>query len=154
MAKLTQAEIKAKADEWAKLDGKIKKAESDKGVELDPFIVEFNEKTKLIVEKHDNKIAGIASKKAAVEGEILGWLEGQGKPIALAGDLAIAANEMQVSSRKIDARKFFDKVKDRGAAFWQCVTIGIQKADKYLGKTQVDAMATKESKLVASLKLK
>jgi hypothetical protein len=154
VAKLTQAEIKERADEWAKLDGKIKKAESDKGAELDPFVVEFNEKTKAIVERHDRKIAQLVSKKADIEDQVIAWLGAQGKPIALAGDLAVAANEMAIGSRKLDPKTFFEKVKERTPDFWNCVTIAIQRADKFLGKDKVDALASKESKLVASLKLK
>lgn len=154
MSKLSQAEVKERADEWARLDGKIKKAEDEKAAELDPFVVKFNESTKPVLAKHDPKIKKLVDKRDAIEDEVLTWLETHGKAIALEGDLAVAANETQTSARKLDAETFFSKVKERGKEFWACVSIGIQKADKYLGKDKVDKMATTESKLVSVLKLK
>lgn len=154
MARLSQADVKAKADEWALLADKVRLAENKKNAELDPFVVEFNEKTKGIVTKHDRKIGLLVEQRVELEEEITDWLEAQGKVIALSGDLAVAANELQVGSRKIDAENFFAKVTDRSAAFWECITVAIAKAEKYLGKDKVDDLSSKSSKLVATLKLK
>jgi hypothetical protein len=152
--KLTQAEVRAAADEWARLSGKVKAAEDAMNAELDPFVVEFNEKTKAVTARHDAKIGKLIKQRDELQSQVIGWLDGHGKPIALEGDLAVAANETQTSARRLDAETFFSKVKDRGKEFWACVSIGIQKADKYLGKDKVDKMATTESKLVSVLKLK
>lgn len=154
MAKLTQAEVKAKADEYAGLQQKIQKAEDAKARELAPFEAEFEEKTAAIVEKHDAKIVKLANQAAAIEDEVLGWLNGVGKPIALEGELAVASVQLKTSSRKIDPETFFKYVKDKSAAFWDCVSIGIAKAEKLVGNDKIDQISSTESKLVASLKLK
>lgn len=154
MSKLTQAEIKAKADEIVRIDARISHLETKRGMELDPYLIEFNEKTKEIVARYDGKVAQLASKRQDLVDQVIGWLESQKKSIVLEGEVAIAANELVVGKRTIGAKKFFDQVKDRSAGFWDCLTVAIQKADKFLGKDKVDAMAEKETKLVASVKAK
>ncbi|MFZ1699973.1 MAG: hypothetical protein WBO10_07925 [Pyrinomonadaceae bacterium] len=154
MAKMTQAEIKAKADEWARLDGKIKKAESDKTAALEPFVTEFNERTATVAKRYDKRIGKLVEERATIEDEVTEWLEKHGKAIALAGDLAVAANELKVGSRSIDPETFFDRVKDRSKDFWNCVGIAIAKAEKLIGSDKVDEMSSKTSKMVATLKLK
>ena len=154
MAKLTQAEVKAKADEYARLQQKMQKAEDARNRELEPFRAEYEEKIAAIVSKHDSKMQKLADQAAAIEDEVLGWLNGVGKPIAIEGELAVASVQLKTSSRKIDAQTFFNFVKDRSAAFWECVTIGIAKAEKLVGNDKIDKISSQETKLVASLKLK
>lgn len=154
MAKLTQAEIKAKADEYAGLVAKISKAEEAKDRELAPYRAEYENQVNAIENKHDSRIGKLMRQAGDIEEEVLGWLNGVEKPIVLEGELALAAVEMQVSSRKIDPETFFKFVKDKTAAFWDCVTIGIAKAEKIVGKDKINAVSSQESKLVAVLKLK
>lgn len=154
MAKLTQAEVKAKADEYARLTEKIGKAEDAKARELDPYRAEYEEKTAAIVSKHDSKIQKLADQAAAIEDEVLGWLNGVGKPIALEGELAVASVQLKTSSRKIDPETFFKFVKEKTAGFWDCVSIGIAKAEKLIGNDKIDKISSQDTKLVASLKLK
>jgi len=154
MAKLTQAEVKGLADEWAGFQAKIARAEAKRNEELDPFIVEYNEKTKPITAKHDAKIQKLKDEQAAIGKRVTEWLASHGKAIVLEGEAAVAANEVKVGSRVIDAEKFFSLVKAKGSEFWGCVTVQIAKAEKFLGKTEVDKISSKESKLVPVLKLK
>lgn len=154
MAKLTQAEIKAKADEWAAYDAKITKAEQAKNEALDPFIVRFNEDTKAIHAKHGPKIQQLRDAKALIEAEVMDWLSTQGKPITLAGEKAVATVEVKVGSRVIDVEKFFAAVKEKNTAFWACVSVVIAKAEKLIGAAKVDEISTKKTGLVPSLKLK
>lgn len=154
MAKLTQAEIKAKADEWAKLDGKIKAAEAVKEKALEPFVITFQEQTAGLVQTHDQKIAKLVDKRVQLEDEVVEWLEKHGKPIAIGGEMAVAANETKVGSRTPDARKFFDLVQKKDDAFWSCISILVAKAEKVIGADKLDSISSKSSKLVASLKMK
>lgn len=154
MKKLTQAEVKAKADEWAAVEEKIARAERARNDELDPYLVEYNEKTEPIRQKHEKKINSLRTQADELKDQVLGWLNGVGKPVSLEGEKAVAEAYMKEGSRSIDARAFFDLVKAKGAEFWSCLRVEIGRAERFLGKTEVDRISTKETKLVASLKLK
>ena len=45
------------------------------------------------------------------------------------------------SKRQLNPERFFTEVKERTAEFWTCVTIGLQKAEAFLGKNRVGFMA-------------
>lgn len=154
MPKLSQADIKAKADEWADLGKKITKAEEARDADLEPHRKKYESAFAEVGRQHDPKIEKLQQKRDELQGEIIGWLNAQGKAITLEATKAIAAVETKVGSRVIDPHKFFEKAKSKGAAAWDCVTVAIAKAEKLLGKTTVDEISTKDSKLVASLKLK
>jgi hypothetical protein len=154
MPKLTQNEIKSKADEWAKLGKRIERCEAEKNAELDPFIKKHLKGIQPILDHHDPKIQKLRDQQAEIYSEIVGWLNNQGKPLTLAGELAVATVETKVGSRVIDVKKFLEKAKDKGEALWDCVSVAIAKAEKLIGKTAVDEISTKDTKLVPSLKLK
>lgn len=154
MANLSQAAVKEAADEWARVQSKIAKAERAKNDEIDPYLARFNEETEPIRSKHEKKINSLREQADELEQKVIGWLNRVGKPIALEGELAVAENHIKEGPRQIDPKAFFDLVKAKGAEFWNCLKVEIGKADRFLGKTEVDRIATQESKLVASLKLK
>lgn len=154
MAKLTQAEVRQRADEWAAVQAKIQRAERALNDEIDPYLVKYNEETEPIRTKHEKKINALREQAGELEQMVIGWLNGVGKPIALEGEMAVAEVHLKESSRTIDVQKFFDVVKAKGSEFWACVSVGIAKAEKFLGKTEVDRISSKEVKLVPSLKLK
>jgi|GEM_PF-2619017 len=154
MARLTQAEIRSLADEWAGLNKKIGKATNAMGAELDPYIREHNEAIKPVLGKWEPKIAKLETMRDEIADTVTNWLREYGKPVSIESNAAVAANHLKASGRVIDAETFFNKIKDRSAAFWGCVTIAIQKADKYLGKTLVDEIATTKTGLTSTLKLK
>lgn len=154
MPKLSQADIKAKADEWARVNEKITKAEAAKTDELQPHVEKFNRNTDEVRNRHDKKINSLRAQADEIQSEVVDWLASQGKVISLESEKAIAANELRIGNRIIDPQKFLEKAKEKGAAAWDCVTVAIAKAEKLLGKTTIDEISTKDSKLVASLKLK
>lgn len=154
MAKLTQAEVKAKADEIVRIDQKIAALEGKRTVELDPYLQQLAADTKEINEKYDGKVAKLKDQKSGLAVEVLSWLGQHGKAVVLEGDLAVATNEVVVGKRVIPPASFFEKVKERTTGFWDCVSIGIAKAEKLIGKTAVDEIAHKETTLVASVKAK
>lgn len=154
MAKLSQADIKAKADQWAGLGEKIRKAEEARDADLEPHRKKYEAAYDEVGKQHDPKIDKLHTQRAALETEVLDWLQAQGKTVSLEGSKAVAANELKVGARVIDPHKFFERAKEKGAAAWECVTVAIAKAEKLIGKTAVDEISTKDSKLVPSLKLK
>ena len=154
MAKLSQADIKAKADEWADLGKKITKLEDARDAALEPHRQKYESAYAAVGRQHDPKIEKLQQQRDELQAEVIGWLNAQGKAVTIEATKAIAANEMKVGARVIDPHKFFEKAKSKGAAAWDCVTVAIAKAEKLLGKTTVDEISTKDSKLVPSLKLK
>jgi hypothetical protein len=154
MAKLSQADIRAKADEWVSLGNKIEKAQAARDADLKPHQDKYQKACEDVYAVHDPKIEKLQAKRDAIERDVIDWLESQGKTISIETDKAVASNQLKVGARVIDPHRFFEKAKDKGVAAWDCVTVMIAKAEKLLGKTAVDEISTKDSKLVASLKLK
>jgi hypothetical protein len=154
MAKLTQAQIKEKSQEWAELQEQISDLESKKSNALAPLERQFAEAAFPVAQKYDSRIAKLQEKAASLEKEIVGWLKTLNKAITLETEDAIAANESQSGNRKIDPQKFLKKAKDKGAEAWACVNILVKQAEKLLGAKVVDEISSKESKIVSSLKLK
>lgn len=154
MAKLTHGQVKEKADEWAALCQKIAKAYRARNAEIHPFQVEYEKATAPILERHEGKLGKLWEQAAEIEREVLGWLNGAGKALVVEGEKAVAANELVVGRRTIDARRFSDAVPHHTAEYWECLTVAIAKAEKMLGKTKVDEIAVKETKLNPTLKLK
>lgn len=154
MAKMSQADVKAKADEYARLDVKISKACDAMNADLDPLLQKLEKDSAPIRAKHEPKIDKLRNEQAAIEAEVLGWLNGVGKPIVLEGELATASVDLSVGRRTIDVEKFLKAAKGKGAAMWDCVSVAVAKAEKLLGKTEVDKISAKETKLVATLTVK
>jgi hypothetical protein len=154
MPKLTQSQIKANVDEWAKLDEKIQKATETMNSALEPFYRKHALAIQPVLDEHEPKIQKLFDKKASLEAAVISWLNEQKKPLAISGELAVAANETKLGSRVIDPVKFFVVAKEKGQAAWECVTVAIAKAEKLLGKKTVDEISSKDSKLVPSLKRK
>lgn len=158
MAKLSQSAIKQRADEWAaKLDA-IRKSEAAREKALAPVIERHNEEMKPLVAPYDRKIEKLQAEADAIEGEVLEWLDRQDEDITLAGKNAVAASltETKIGSRVIDVQKFISAAKSKGEAMWDCVSIAIAKAEKLVGKKELDAISTKKETVVTtnSLRLK
>jgi uncharacterized protein YecT (DUF1311 family) len=151
MAKLSQAAIKAKADEWGSYKRKIAKLESDKTEELKEFMEQFAAATKEINDAYDPKLKSLRDKAAAVEAEVIAWLTEHGEAITLSGKIANAVNADKIGNRVVDAVKFFERA---GEKFWSCVTVGVKKAEEAIGKTELDKICTKPKTLEPSLTLK
>jgi hypothetical protein len=154
MPKLSQSDIRAKADEWATLGTKIQKLESVRDEEVEPHRQKFLKACDEVNAAHDPKIEKLQAKRNELYSEVIDWLNAQGKTISLEGDKAIAVVEAKVGSRVINPQKYLAKAKEKGEAMWSAVNIVIKEAEKLLGKKTIDEISTKDSKLVASIKLK
>lgn len=154
MARLTQSEIRAKADEWAAAGEKLKRLEAKFDEAAEPFIEELNAAMAPLIAEYEPKLAKLRARQNEISAEINEWLNAQGKPITIAGEKAIAAVEAKVGSRVVDPKTFFDLVKAKGAEFWACLRVEIGKAEKLLGSSTVDGISTKKTHYQASLRLK
>jgi hypothetical protein len=157
MSKLSQSAIKTKADEWAAIQGKIQIADIARNAALAPILERQADELQLASAKHDQKISKLQQEADAIEAEVLEWLETQGE-ITVTGARAIAERrtETKIGARVIDVKKFFDAAKSKGEAMWDCVTVAVAKAEKLLGKKEIDAISEKKESvsIVKQLRLK
>jgi hypothetical protein len=134
MPKLTQAEIKAKADEWAKAIGLVAKAVETKEAFLAP-----------LVEPHDRKIEKLQDQADKIEAEIIAWLDGQPKAIRLEAKKAIAELELfertTLGPRVIDPEKFIATAKRQNKNPWPCIKVEVGKGEKLLGPKDINSIS-------------
>lgn len=145
MSKLTKAAVAGAINDWAVLQAKIQKAAEAKAAELAP-----------IAEKHDKKIAKLTDEADALEATVIGFLETQNKDQSIATDLAVAEQktETKIGSRVIDVQAFMKAAKSKGAAMYDCISVAVAKAEKLLGKTEVDKIAEKKETTVVTRTLR
>ena len=156
MAKLSQAAVKAKADEWAGKLSEIAKLEQKKVDALSPIIEQHNEELKPFLARFDPKIEKIRAEADAIHKEVIGWLGKNGKPITLHGEKAVAAYETgtKLGDRVINVKQFLEIAKAKGEAMYECFGIFVQKAEKLIGKKELDQISTRPSSPTKSVTLK
>ena len=156
MAKLTKSEVIELLDDYAKLQTRLQKLAQKRDDELSPLIELHNETIKPILDEFEAKSAKIRATRDDIESQIEGYLDAAGRDQVIAGEKAVATRktETTVGPRVIDPKKFYDTVKQKGSEFWGCLTVGIAAAEKFLGKTEVDRIADKESKNVTTTTIK
>ena len=157
MPKLTQTQIKEKADEWARLQQQIEKLAAKYNAALEPTLTrQQNELLELtnshleeqapIAKKHVPKLEKLQAEADAIETEVTGWLEANGKPIVLAGELAEAAYKVgtKIGNRVVDKPKLIELCKQKGVDVWNCVDVILKKAETLLGKKEIDEISAKD----------
>ena len=137
-----------------------KKTELSRNKELDPLIREHNAKIAPIVETYDAKLTPLRSQSTDLEKEIDALLkanvdgEGDPVPVHIATEMAGAELTKTEGARVVSVLKFFDSVKTRTAAFWECLKVEVGKADKLLGKDKVDQISEKSTSFKVKISLK
>lgn len=160
MAKVNQKIIKEKLEAWTVLQVKIGKVVSKRDKQLEPLIKEHNEKTKPILEEFDSKVAPFRTQAAEIEKEISALLtanideSGNPIPIIIAGESATVTVTKSEGARIVSVQKFFDLVKTKTSAFWDCLSVGVAKADKLIGKDKVDEISEKRTTFPITFSLK
>lgn len=154
MARMTQQQVKAAIEELSQIRDAIELNRSKLNAALEPHIEAHNEAVKPVLAKYEPKIAKLEAEYAGLESAITEWLAGQGKPVVIETEYGIAANEVKQSARRIDVKRFFEAARSKGEAMWDCVTIAVAKAERLLGKTEIDSISTTESKMVPTVRLK
>lgn len=156
--KLSQGDIRRMSDEWAELQTRIRKAEDAKAAALAPIVERHNGELKPVLAKFDRNLETLRASADQIESVVTGWLGERTDDTAIAGELAVASRttETKIGGRVIDARRFLDAAKSKGEAMWECVSVAIAKAEKLLGQTEVDALATKKetTTVLRTLRLK
>jgi hypothetical protein len=162
MAKLTQRDIRTKADEWALLADEIEKAETVREKRMKPLIERQNEELAAAVRPYDKKIEKLSTAFDALYEEIMGWLGSQPKAIKIESERAIAELRLEtttrVGPRVIDVQAFIAKATSRKKDPWGAVKVEVGKAERLLGPDDINAVSTRpetvSTERVASLDLK
>lgn len=157
MAKLTQAEIKEKAEEYAKIIGQIGKLNKayvkevsvimgQQAAEMADLVAEHAEELQPFGDKYQPKIDKLNEKAAGLHSEILGWLEQQKKSITLETENTIVRllTGSRPGNRKVDPQKFVETCIKRGIeGFWRAVNVVLKDAEPILGKNDLEAICSK-----------
>jgi hypothetical protein len=157
-----KTEIAAKLEAWVKNEKKRLKLEAQHDVDIEPHVTRYQRAIGPITEERDRKLAPLLEFKKTSEAEIISLMEAgidreTGK-VALPQvevDGAVVRVNVSEGSRVIDAEEFFQFTvpANRNAKFWECVTIPIGKASKFLGSA-IDRLASKPKKFETKLSLK
>jgi hypothetical protein len=160
MAKVNQKIIKEKLEAWTVLQGKMGKVVSKRDKQLEPLMREHNEKTKPIIEEFDLKVAPFRAQAEEIEKEISAILtaniDDKGKPIPIIidGKSATVTVTKSEGARVVRVREFFDLVNTKTSAFWDCLSVGVAKADKLIGKDKVDSISDNRTSYPVTFSLK
>lgn len=170
MAKLTQAEVKAKAEEFAGYQKQIDKLEAKLFIETESIVDRHAAEMEKLVAKHEAelkpfndkyqpKIDKLDTKAASIETEIVDWLKSQKKSITIETENAIAEffkGKRQSRERVASVPMFLEFVKTKGDEVYKCMVVQLKGAEELIGKKELDAICEKPYKDVeeASLKLK
>lgn len=147
MAKATLEEIKAKADEYAKLAKQIARAEKMRDAELAPILTRHEEELAAASDKFERKINRLTFDASAIKAEVLAWLGPRKKTYAAESELATFGVEVGTKQleRQPDKPKLLALCKKKGVEFFDLVNVMLAEADKRLGKKDVDEISTRRT---------
>ena len=129
---LSQSDITHKAQRWATFQKQIEAAEADREKKLAPINKRFDE----VVEP-------LQSKADALAAEINEWLDKQKKSVLIESRNAIAQVVIgtKLDARKISVKGFLKYAKQKGEAVYDCIRVEVSKAEKLLGKSEIDKIS-------------
>jgi hypothetical protein len=162
MAKPNRKAIEEALAAWEKAALKARKIAAELDADLAPLTAAYDKKCAPIHEAANEKLGPLQARMSQLAAEIekqlkLG-IDVDAKTIALsqvAVGKAIAEVQAREGSREITPEKFFEQTPpaQRDSRFWDCVKIGIAKAEKFLGKA-MDSVAQKPWTASVTIKLK
>lgn len=107
---------------------------------LKPHKETYDAATAALIEAHNFRQLETNTRINALEKEVEAGLLGSEQPdgslkLTRVESAALVAEAATTATRKVDSQKFFDAVTAdrRDSRFWECVSIGVQKAEKFLG---------------------
>jgi hypothetical protein len=162
MAKPNQKAIEEALAAWEKSVRKARKIEAERDAALSPLTAAYDKKCAPIYAAANENLAPLVARMTALTAEIRKQLnlgiDVDAKTVALSqvtAGKAIAEVQTGEGNREISPEKFFDQTPpaQRDARFWDCVKIGIAKAEKFLGKA-MDSVAKKPWAASIVIKLK
>ncbi len=158
--KPNQKIVKEHLQEWAELQAKLSRAETDKNNKLAPYIESHNESVKPILDAFEAKTTVWRQKSTELQTKIIAMVEnnrdpeGNPKPVLIASADAMVSIEKKEGSRIVDPKKYFDFVKEKNSQFWESVKIVLKHAEKIVGKNMADDLSDKPVTYVSTVKRK
>lgn len=148
MAKATLEEIKAKADEYAKIAKSIERAEAKRDEEIAPIVEKHEKKLAEVADPHERKLNRLNTQAAALKSEVLAFVADKKKTYKVESELAVFGVEVGTKQleRHPDKSKLWDLCKKKGVEFFDLVNVMLAEADKRLGKKEVDAISERKTK--------
>jgi hypothetical protein len=166
MAVISKKRAEEALAEWGELNRKKAKLEAKRDEELKPLTTAYQEECAPINAKFNPKLERLNEQLDEVAKSLVEFFESgidretnEVKVQLLEGEVGsdglYPVGEVANSpKRTIPARVFFDKVAERTQDFFDCLTVGIAKAEAWLGQKKVDAMADLKSNFSVKLSMK
>ncbi|HYE76179.1 MAG TPA: hypothetical protein VEF04_22730 [Blastocatellia bacterium] len=145
-----QQEIQTAINEWAEAKRAYEELLAEREAELKPIVDRYERKMAPIRESYAEQITPLMEKmdekKRLVESLLLSNLNEDGSVGVM--EIVSDGGKAQVhttSQRTIEPSAFFEltPAPARDASFWNCLTVGIAKAEKFLG-SRIDQIAKKK----------
>lgn len=145
--RLTQADVRMLAEQWAVLTKRIDKLEASHAAERAPIVERHQKELAPIADKYDAKVEPLQEKADAIEMRILEWLDGQKRPVRIESKSAIAefAKGVKFGDRIVNAEVFVRKCVERKIKdFWRLVTVTLKNAETVMGKNDMEEICSKQ----------
>jgi hypothetical protein len=146
VAKITLDDIKAKADEYAKLAKKIERTETARDSEIAPFVEKHEKRIQLIIDLYEPEISKLQARADAAKAEVMDFLATRKGTFADESDLADFGVVVgtKPGNRTVDPVKLVTLCKKKGVEIWDMLNVVLKNADKLLGKKEVDEISTND----------
>lgn len=155
------APLTEKLKKWQGLALRAEKIEDERTVQLETLLDTYDRKAQPINEDADRKLDPILEEMRTLEKEIetdmLAAIKADGSvPIAQLETAKAIAQVHTTGKREIDAAAFFRATSPRvrTAAFFDCLTVQIGKAEKFLDARTMARLAIKKLTHTVALRLK
>lgn len=148
MKAASKKQIQEWLDELAGIESKADKLTARYQKECAPAQVAYDEATAEPSKKFQDAIAPLNERakelRAQIGDAILAKTDAAGDPTIrkVQGELGLVAEATVSEKREVPPQEFFKKYQKK-PGFWDVITIAIGKAEKLIGKTELDAIASK-----------
>lgn len=138
--------------ELAELANERAQLEEQRAEKLAPITKRYQNACAPIEEEFNPQFAKLDERVTAIKKQVGDYLKagfdattGTAKVTQLVGEPSEGKEQvagLKVGTRReISAETFCREVKERTKDFWQCLTVGLEKAEKFIGANRVNAMA-------------
>lgn len=161
MRGMNKKQIAELGQEWADLETERRAKEAVKSQELKPLTDRYDRACAPVIEKFATELSPITTRQKelleTIQKNLLAGVSPDGSiKIPLVEGDHFTAEVLKSTTRSVSPFRFIEatpKAK-RTSAFWECIGVLIGKADKFMGKDEVDAIADKDTKHRVELKFK